>query len=44
MSNDVVSREGAETAFLKFIADQEESRREYQERLKRIREKDKDSD
>ena len=44
MSNDVVSREGAETAFLKFIADQEESRRQYKERLKKIREEGKDSD
>ena len=43
MSSDVVSREGAETAFLKFIADQEQSRKQYQERLKKIREEDKDS-
>ena len=43
MSNDVVPREGAETAFLKFIADQEQSRKQYQERLKKIRQEDKDS-
>ena len=38
MTDDVVPREGAETAFLKFIADQEESRKKYKERLKQIKE------
>lgn len=35
MRDDVVST-GAEQSFLKFIADQEESRRKYKERLKTI--------
>ena len=34
---------GAEASFLKFIADQEESRKKYQERLDKIRNETKDS-
>lgn len=37
MKDDVVS-EGAEKSFLKFIADQAESRKKYQERLEKLRE------
>ena len=35
--------ESAEQSFLKFIADQEESRKKYRERLEKIREENKDS-
>lgn len=41
MRDDVVSG-GAEQSFLKFIADQEESRRKYRERLKRIQDTSQD--
>ena len=34
---------GAEASFLKFIADQEESRKKYKERLDKIRNETKDS-
>ena len=34
---------GAEQSFLKFIADQEESRKKYKERLDKIRNETKDS-
>ena len=35
---------GAEKSFLKFIEDQKESRRKYQERLEKIAKESKDSD
>ena len=34
---------GAEASFLKFIADQEESRKKYKERLEKIAKENKDS-
>ena len=47
MSDDVYSSTknegGAEQAFLKFIAEQEESRRQYRERLEKLQKESKES-
>lgn len=43
MTDDVSPHEGSEKSFLKFIEDQKESRRLYQERLEKIRKENKDS-
>lgn len=44
MSDDVYAKEeSAEASFLKFIADQEESRKKYKERLQKISNKEKES-
>ena len=36
--------EGAEASFLKFIADQEESRKKYNERLEKLRQEQENKD